>query len=143
VAFREDQKRLASLMREKEQIESELSQLRLELQRKRQGYGPTSASSKKDLERRVGGVRSKLANLDEKIRPFAKAAAEIGNDRWGPLMRAGNDKSFLARQVERYADIYLSRVSNFLKLTPYAYLRSHRGSLPHDPQEVALVADGE
>jgi HAD superfamily 5'-nucleotidase-like hydrolase len=143
LAFSEEQKRLAGLMHEKEGLESELSRLRLELQRKRQDYGPAPDSSKKQIERRIGGIRRKLATLDEKIRPFAKAAAAIGNDRWGPLMRAGNDKSFLARQVERYADIYLSRVSNFLKLTPYAYLRSHRGSLPHDPQEVALVADGD
>ena len=48
------------------------------------------------------------------------------------LMRAGNDKSRLARQIERYADVYTSRVSNFLYLTPFGYLRAPRGSLPHD-----------
>jgi len=50
-------------------------------------------------------------------------------------MRAGNDKSLLARQVERYADIYTSRVSNFLSYSPFAYLRSRRGTLPHDGLE--------
>ncbi len=55
-------------------------------------------------------------------------------------MRAGNDKSHLARQVERYADIYTSRVSNFLFQTPFVYLRSHRGSLPHDPEPDAAGA---
>jgi hypothetical protein len=29
--------------------------------------------------------------------------------------------------------VYTSRVSNFLHATPYVYLRSPRGSLPHDP----------
>ena len=48
-------------------------------------------------------------------------------------MRTGNDKSQLARQVERYADIYTARVSHLAWHTPFAYLRSHRGSLPHDP----------
>ena len=52
---------------------------------------------------------------------------------WGLLMRAGNDKSKLAYQVERYADIYTSRVSNFGPATPFFYVRSPRGSLPHDP----------
>ncbi len=47
-------------------------------------------------------------------------------------MRTGKDKSHLARQIERYADIYTGRVSNFLHQTPFVYLRSHRGSLPHD-----------
>jgi hypothetical protein len=47
-------------------------------------------------------------------------------------MRAGIDKSLFARQVEKYADVYTSRVSNFLHETPYAYLRAPRISLPHD-----------
>jgi len=58
--------------------------------------------------------------------------SELGNARWGPLMRAGNDKSRLARQIERYADVYTSRVSNFMYLTPFGYVRAPRGSLPHD-----------
>jgi len=47
-------------------------------------------------------------------------------------MRAGVDKSLFARQVEKYADVYTSRVSNFRAETPYGYLRAARGSLPHD-----------
>jgi 5'-nucleotidase len=70
--------------------------------------------------------------LDEEIAPLAEAAGEVSNERWGPLMRAGNDKSHMARQVERHADIYLSRVSNMIHATPFAYFRSPRGSLPHD-----------
>jgi hypothetical protein len=72
--------------------------------------------------------------LDEQIAPLAMAAGELVNRRWGPLMRVGNDKSHLARQVERYADVYTSRVSNFLYETPFVFLRSPRGSLPHDPR---------
>jgi hypothetical protein len=42
------------------------------------------------------------------------------NKRWGYLTRAGlDDKSQLCRQIEKYADIYTSRVSNFLRYTPY------------------------
>ena len=47
-------------------------------------------------------------------------------------MRAGSDKSLYARQVERHADIYTSRVANLAAETPYGYLRADRGSLPHD-----------
>jgi hypothetical protein len=39
----------------------------------------------------------------------------------------------MARQLERYADIYTSRVSNLLYVTPFAYLRPPPGKLPHDP----------
>ncbi|KNA25204.1 hypothetical protein SOVF_008720 isoform B, partial [Spinacia oleracea] len=45
--------------------------------------------------------------------------------RWGFISRAGLwDKSHLMRQVEKYADIYTSRVSNFLHYTPFMYFRS-------------------
>jgi hypothetical protein len=47
-------------------------------------------------------------------------------------MRAGIDKSLFARQVEKYADCYTSRVGNFLHASPFALLRASRLDLPHD-----------
>ena len=48
----------------------------------------------------------------------------LSSCRWGYLSRAGlNDKSQLCRQIEKYADVYTSRVSNFLRFTPYMYFR--------------------
>ena len=47
-----------------------------------------------------------VARFDERIGPMSRAAAKIGNPVWGPLMRAGDDKNLLARQVEKYADGY-------------------------------------
>ena len=70
--------------------------------------------------------------VDGEVAPIAEETGRLLNPNWGLLMRAGNDKSHLARQIERYADIYMARVSNFLHHTPFVYLRSHRGSLPHD-----------
>jgi hypothetical protein len=81
----------------------------------------------------MGELRARLEALDGRIGPLSRESSELFNPTWGPLMRAGNDKSHLARQVERYADVYTSRVSNLLLHTPFAYLRSPRGSLPHDP----------
>ncbi len=141
VGFRDKQSTLSTLMKRKEDLEFRLSQLRLDALRKRHGYGPHPSASPREIERRAARLRSQLATLDEEIAPLAAAASEIGNDRWGPLMRAGNDKSHLARQVERYADIYTSRVSNFLLHTPFIYLRAPRGSLPHDPESEGLTID--
>ena len=77
-------------------------------------------------------LREQLVALDGRISPLAAKAGRLANQGWGPLLRTGNDKSHLARQIERYADVYTSRVSNLLALTPFVYLRSPRGSLPHD-----------
>lgn len=61
------------------------------------------------------------------------------NQRWGFLSRAGlNDKSQLMRQVEKYADIYTSRVSNFLRYSPFMYFRSPSQSLAHDRYELCV-----
>ncbi|MEM9132115.1 MAG: HAD-IG family 5'-nucleotidase [Actinomycetota bacterium] len=120
ITFADSQRELEALMDDK--IDAEHRQAVLRLERR------TDSS----LANELGRVTAEVHALDDEIAPLAKAAAELGNARWGPLMRAGNDKSLFARQVERYADVYTSRVSNFRFETPYAYLRAARGSLPHD-----------
>jgi len=123
---------LKELMIRKTELDTRLAQLRLARQRLQHHYGPKPATSPDSLEASIRTVNEESQELDARISPMAKASGEIGNPTWGPLMRSGNDKSLFARQVERYADIYTSRVSNFLAQTPFAYLRAARGSLPHD-----------
>jgi 5'-nucleotidase len=135
----ETEERLAELMRQKELLEQRHCAVRLELLRVRSGYGPTHGIGEHALTAKLADLRAEIAALDGEISPLARASGEISNERWGLLMRAGNDKSHLARQVERSADIYTSRVSNFLLHTPYAYLRPPRGTLPHD---LAAAAPG-
>ncbi|KAH7294524.1 hypothetical protein KP509_27G004400 [Ceratopteris richardii] len=74
-----------------------------------------------------------MQHLDKKIAPMLEADGEHFNKRWGYLSRSGLwDKSHLTRQIEKYADIYTSRVSNFLQFTPFMYFRSQAQSLAHD-----------
>ncbi len=134
--FRSRQNELARMMEEKVRLEFAFSQARLQLQRRQATYGPQPAISSQKLRDAMAEMRTRLVALDERIAPIAKQSGEILNQRWGLLLRAGNDKSHLARQVERYADIYTSRVSNFLFETPFVYLRAPRGSLPHDDTQV-------
>jgi hypothetical protein len=135
--FQPTERHLMALMGEKGLLEARLSQARLALQRLHTGYGPVDATDAgmdaATLEARVHELRGLLLAIDAQIGPLAKIGTELTNARWGLLTRAGNDKSHLTRQIERYADIYTSRVSNFLYATPYAYFRSPRGNLPHDP----------
>jgi HAD superfamily 5'-nucleotidase-like hydrolase len=130
--FKPKQRELTELMDEKERVEHRYSQIRLHLQRKERGYGPQVEEAPSELKEMMQRARSEVLDLDARIAPLAKQAGELANPRWGLLMRAGNDKSHLARQIERYADVYMSRVSNLLELTPFVYMRSPRGSLPHD-----------
>jgi len=122
IEFDEQQHELEDLMAEKIEVDRRQAQLRLA---RVTGSGKAVASE-------LGQVTARAMELDEQIAPLARAASGLGNPIWGPLMRAGNDKSLYARQVERYADVYTSQVSNFRFETPFAYLRAARGSLPHD-----------
>ena len=131
--FRSQEAELSALMTEKRTMEEEYSGMRLQLQRREQAYGSLSSEPAGDLGTRMTALKERIMGLDERVAPLAKRAAAVDNSRWGLLLRAGNDKSHLARQVEASADIYTSRVSNFMFATPFAYLRSTRGNMPHDP----------
>jgi hypothetical protein len=126
--FEPQQAKLTELMATKERLEHEYSVLRLHVQRGDEAGSPGTNR----LRRRMQQLRAELSTLDGHIAPLAREAGELHSERWGLLMRAGADKSYLARQVERYADIYTSRVSNFGAYTPFVFLRAPRVGLPHD-----------
>jgi HAD superfamily 5'-nucleotidase-like hydrolase len=125
--FRDDSHALRDLMEEKVRREREHSRLRMARRHRVVAGEPHDR-----IDGAVETAAAAVAEVDERIAPLARAATEQGNVVWGPLMRAGVDKSLFARQVEKYADVYTSRVSNFRAETPYGYLRAARGSLPHD-----------
>ncbi len=134
-AFAEAQVALDALMEEKELLEHRFSVARLTLQRIEKGYGPelSVTPSARDLRDTMQQLRARLVELDAEVEPLVREATTLVHPLWGLLLRAGNDKSHLARQIERSADVYMSRVSNLLSQTPFVYLRAPRGSLPHDP----------
>jgi HAD superfamily 5'-nucleotidase-like hydrolase len=54
------------------------------------------------------------------------------NAYWGPLFKEGNENSRFGEQVEDYACLYTSRVSNFLAYSPLRYFRAPRAKMPHE-----------
>jgi HAD superfamily 5'-nucleotidase-like hydrolase len=130
-SFKDEQEQLSALMLEKEGLEARSCGLRVQLQRLVDKYGPQEGDMK-SIQQELGRLKTSIEALDHQIAPLAKRSSELGHPFWGPLMRTGNDKSHLAFQVERYADVYTSKVAHFLQATPFMYLRSPRGTLPHD-----------
>jgi HAD superfamily 5'-nucleotidase-like hydrolase len=131
VGFQETEEVLTALMAEKGDLELRRAQLRLAVLRHQHDTSDEDVDAA-GLEEELTSLQSLIVALDDQIAPLARASGELGNPTWGPIMRAGNDKSLFARQVERYADVYTSRASNFLSETPFALLRAPRGTLPHD-----------
>lgn len=83
---------------------------------------------KRGVERVRGLLRDsekESAQLDERIdKRFHKF--------WGSLLKESNEQSSFGDQVEEYACLYTSRVSNFLGYSPLQYFRSPRDLMPHE-----------
>jgi 5'-nucleotidase len=126
------QARLDALMAKKAALEDEQAHIRLRLLRVEKGYGPADEAGAGALEGRLARLRGRIEKIDAEIAPLAGSLGAVFSQTWGPLMSAGADPSFLARQLEDSADLYTSRVSNLLHTTPFAYLRAPRGQMPHD-----------
>lgn len=128
---------LIDLINQKEVLGDLFNQLRLALQRRTAGRpAQTLAATHMDDDELTESIQKLLLvmqRLDQKIGPMLDEDGELFNKRWGYLSRAGLwDKSHLMRQIEKYADIYTSRVSNFLHYTPFMYFRAQEQNLAHD-----------
>ncbi|XP_061343245.1 uncharacterized protein LOC133289349 [Gastrolobium bilobum] len=137
ISSRSYRESLVELINQKEVVGDLFNQLRLALQRRSkdrpaQTLAATNMNDE-DLTESMQKLLIVMQRLDEKIAPMLEADGELFNLRWGFLSRAGLwDKSHLMRQIEKYADIYTSRVSNFLYYTPFMYFRSQEQNLAHD-----------
>jgi 5'-nucleotidase len=70
-------------------------------------------------------VVAQLIELDEEVsRNF--------NPYWGLLFKEGAEHSVFGGQVETYACLYTSRVSNLRRYSPMQYFRARRQLMPHE-----------
>ena len=60
------------------------------------------------------------------------SGARAFNPHWGSCLREGNENSRFGEQVNDYADLYTSRVSNFGPYSPLRYFRAPRRPMPHE-----------
>ncbi|HEY5678044.1 MAG TPA: 5'-nucleotidase domain-containing protein, partial [Myxococcales bacterium] len=83
---------------------------------------------KQDLEKLRRAFRATLHEGSSLEGRFESGA----NTYWGLVFKEGNENSRFGEQVEDYADLYTSRVSNFLYYSPMQMFRSPRASMPHE-----------
>jgi len=67
-----------------------------------------------------------LQLLASNVGEYSISAMEI------PILREGNENSRFGEQVNDYADLYTSRVSNFGPYSPLRYFRAPRRPMPHE-----------
>src|SRR5262245_27349989 len=106
-----------------------------QLDRKLERGGPIPADleqkrqrEKRDLELLRRAVKGTLAEGSEVEQRFERGA----NAYWWLVFKEGNQNSRFGEQVQDYADLYTSRVSNFLYYSPMQVFRSPRATMPHE-----------
>ena len=74
-----------------------------------------------------------LANLDNEIKDLLAQKEAAVHPKWGELMKVGLERSRFAYQIESFACVYTSRVSNLRFYSPQKRFSSFHDILPHDP----------
>ena len=74
-----------------------------------------------------------LLKLDNEIKDLLALKEASVHPKWGELMKVGLERSRFAYQVEGFACVYTSRVSNLRFYSPQKRFSSFHDILPHDP----------
>jgi 5'-nucleotidase len=83
-------------------------------------------------KRAVERIRGQLRQVDAEAGGIEREIAQRFHPYWGSLLKEANETSSFGDQVEEYACLYTSRVSNLLAYSPLQYFRSPRDLLPHE-----------
>lgn len=109
-------------MLDKEKLEHQLNYLDI---LKHEGKQEISKDEINNLFLEIDKINTEISELLDQHRKFF-------NPYWGEMMRAGLEESRFADQVEKYACIYMAKVSDLMKYSPRTYFRPLRRVLPHE-----------
>ena len=84
------------------------------------------------VKRALERVRGRLRALDAEISLIERRIDQRFHPFWGSLLKEGNEQSSFGAQVEEYACLYTSRVSNLLAYSPQQFYRSPRDVMAHE-----------
>jgi 5'-nucleotidase len=88
--------------------------------------------AKKQAKLSLDSLRDRARLMVEEVDSLEDAIDRSYNPYWGSMLREGNENSRFGEQVNDYADLYTSRVSNFLYYSPLRYFRAPRRQMPHE-----------
>ncbi len=83
-------------------------------------------------KRAVERVRTLLREIEHASREIEDRVDRTFHPYWGSLLKEGTETSGFGDQVEEYACLYTSRVSNLFHYSPLQSFRSPRDLMPHE-----------
>jgi HAD superfamily 5'-nucleotidase-like hydrolase len=142
--YASDLARLSELEEETRRLDFEVNYYKLLLSsvarlRDEMASGGLSADDEASIKEASQHAREALERVKARLRALIAEHREIerrvemgANRYWGLLFSEGSEMSLFGKQVEDYACVYTSRVSNFLYYSPVQYFRSPRYLMPHE-----------
>jgi len=91
-----------------------------------------TAERTKQYDDALNGLQTKIAEIDTIVVALIKKQHSYFNQKWERVFRAGAEESYFAFQVERFACIYMEKLTDLLGQSPYTYFRPHRRLMAHD-----------
>jgi HAD superfamily 5'-nucleotidase-like hydrolase len=122
--------RIEELMRTKDPLEAELTNV----------LTIRTDHPDKVSDDQINDLKSRIKELDKEVSDEIIRKQSLYNEHWGQIMRAGNEESYLAYQVDRYACIYMPHLADLFTLSPRQYFRAFRRPLAHEA--VVGLGDG-
>jgi 5'-nucleotidase len=138
--IRPELSRLDDLERQLRHLDAEISDKQLVLRAlQRREWSDGNALTDSELEVAKRTVKDTLDRLRSELRASMHEHGRLENildqtfnPHWGPLFREGHEISKFGEQVEAYACVYTSRVSNFRFYSPNRHFRGPRDRMPHE-----------
>ncbi|MDA9951388.1 HAD-IG family 5'-nucleotidase [Oligoflexaceae bacterium] len=87
---------------------------------------------KEKLQEKILELENQYATIDTEFKKLLDQRDQAINKTWGPVMKVGIEKSRFAHQLELYACLYTSKVSNLRFYSPFKRFTAPREILPHD-----------
>ncbi|HLL23697.1 MAG TPA: HAD-IG family 5'-nucleotidase [Kofleriaceae bacterium] len=87
---------------------------------------------RKHVRATIETLRQRANLMDAEVDSLEQRIDRAYNAHWGSCLREGNENSRFGEQVNDYADLYTSRVSNFGPYSPLRYFRAPRRPMPHE-----------
>jgi hypothetical protein len=89
-------------------------------------------AAKRAVKETLDRLRAELRSCMMEHQQLEQTLDLAFNSHWGPLFREGHEISKFGEQVEAYACVYTSRVSNFRFYSPNRHFRGPRDRMPHE-----------
>lgn len=83
-------------------------------------------------DKEIDDLQSKISVVDLQITKLLQEQNTFYNPKWERVFRAGAEESYFAYQVDRFACIYMEKLSDLLEHSPITYFRANRRLLAHD-----------